>query len=271
MSRIPNHRALAAMIVLALAAVVPLHAQDSAVLPAAPDSTLYTTYSLFGSSGDTTVSWVVCGSTQDTEGCYDSGSLGPFVGVGAMMEGTPFVNGNVVTRAIYVVDSGSANSVKLYVYKKVDTITADFDTATVTLARIVKLPLTGGSAALCSMAANSGFLFIGTDQSPQGISVKKSTLAVTTLGGFSPPINVLSITADQYGYVTVTQGNSSGESGFSVFGPNGGGVEDGGGADFMLGTMQAVSPAPLLGGANAQPAPRRGYQPKASHAQAEAN
>jgi len=248
-----------AMALVAFAVAVPLHAQDSA-LPAAPDSTLYTTYSAFSGSGQTTVSWVVCGSTQQTSGCYDSGSIGPFVGIGAMMEGIPFVNGNVVTRAIYVVDSGATSSVKLYFYKKVDTVTADFDTTTVTLVRTVKLPLTGGTTAQCFMAANSGFLFIGTDQSPQAVEVRKSNLSVTQLGGFSPPINVSAITADQYGYVTVTQGNSSSGSGFSVFWPTGGGEEDGGGADFMLGTMQAVSPAALLLAPNAQLAPRRGYQ-----------
>jgi hypothetical protein len=185
-----------------------------------------------------------------------------------MLEGDPSVKGNVVTRLIYVVDSGSATSVKLYVYRKVDTITAEFDTTTVTLARTVKLPLTGGSTALCFMAANQGFLFIGTNQSPQAVSVKKSTLGVTTLGGLSPPITA--ITADQYGYVTVTQGNASGASGFSVFSPAGEEVEDGGGADFMLDTMQAISPAALLG-TNAPSAPRRGHQPKASHAEAAAN
>ncbi len=265
MSQIPKHGLLAAIIVLAFAAVLPLRAQNPAV---APDSTLYITYSLFSNDGQTTVSWVVCGSTQDSEGCFDSGSLGPFVAVGAMIEGLPSVAGDVVTRAIYVVDSGSA-TVKLYVYKRTDTITDSFDTTTITLFRTVSLPLTGGSTALTSMAANSGYLFIGTDQSPQAVEVTKSNLAVTKVGGFSPPINVTAITADQYGYVTVTQGNSGGESGFYLFGPNGAGEEDGGGADFVVGTQQAVSPSALLN-SNVQPAPRPGYHPKASSGQAEA-
>src|SRR5580704_5685540 len=74
---------------------------------AAPDANLYTTYSLTTSAGQTTVDWVVCGSTLDTEGCYDFGSIGPFVTVGAMVEGNPSVNGDTVTREIYVVDSGA--------------------------------------------------------------------------------------------------------------------------------------------------------------------
>ena len=109
------------MILLAGAAVIQLRAQSSAAPPTAPDSTLYTTYSLFPSGGETRVSWTACGSTLDTHGCYASGVLGRFLVVGAMLEGNPSVKGNVVTRNIYIVDSGSATSVKLYVYRKVDT------------------------------------------------------------------------------------------------------------------------------------------------------
>jgi hypothetical protein len=136
MLRIPPRRLLAVMILLSVGT---LRAQNPSV-PAAPDSTLFTTYT----ASPTSVNWVVCGSTPDTEGCYASGSLGPFVGVGAMLEGNPFVKSNVVTRKIYVVDSGSADNVKLYVYQKTDTVTADSDTVVVTLQRTVSLPLTGG-------------------------------------------------------------------------------------------------------------------------------
>ena len=95
MLRIPPHRLLAVMILLSVAT---LRAQNPSVKSAAPDSTLFTTYT----ASPTSVNWVVCGSTPDTEGCYASGSLGPFVGVGAMLEGDPFVKSNVVTRKIYV-------------------------------------------------------------------------------------------------------------------------------------------------------------------------
>jgi hypothetical protein len=258
MSRILKHRVLFVATLLILAAMVPLHAQETS--PAvAPDSTLFTTYSLFSNGGQTTVDWSVCGSTQKTEGCYASGQLGPFVVVGAMLEGHPFIKGNVVTRAIYVVDSGSVD-VKLYVYKKVDTVTDSSDTVTVTLKHTVTLPLTGGSTAACSMAANNLFLFIGTDQSPQAVEVQKSNLNVVKVGGFSPPINVTAIDADQYGYVTVTQG-TGGETGFSLFGPDGFEREDGGGSDFVVGTRQAV-PLTSLGGAKVRPASRIGYWAK---------
>jgi hypothetical protein len=63
------------------------------------------------------------------------------------------------------------------------------------------------------------------------------------VGGFSPPINVTAITADLYGYVTVTQASfGTGENGFYVFGPTGGGAEDGGGAEFLLNTPTQSQP-----------------------------
>jgi hypothetical protein len=93
------------------------------------------------------------------------------------------------------------------------------------------------------MAANNKFLFIGTNQSPQAVEIQKGTFSITQVGGFSPPINVSAITADQYGYVTITFGSfSSGDNGFVVLGPKGELEEDGGGASFMLNTVQAVLP-----------------------------
>jgi hypothetical protein len=213
------------------------------------DATLFTTYSLF--SNATSVSWVVCGSTQQSSGCYASGSLGPYGKIGALIEGNPATNltKGTVTRSIYVLDiaSGSSqNSVVLYVYKKVDTITASSDSVSVTLTKTINLSLTGGNTALASMAANGKFLFVGTNQTPYALRVQKSNFAITEIGGFSPPINVSAITGDAYGYVTVTFGSfAGGESGFVVIGPTGGGQEDGGGASFMLGTAQAVLPSAL--------------------------
>jgi hypothetical protein len=249
MSRLTISRILSAIVLLA-GAVTNSQAQKPTT---PPDSTLYTNY--FGSP--TSVDWIVCGSTEESEGCYDSGTLGPFVGVGAMLESAPSISGNVVTRGIYIVDSGDASAVTLYVYKKVDTISSSFDTTTVTLAKTVSLPLTGGSGVVTSMGANSKFLYIGTDQSPQAVRVSKSNFAVITISGFSPPINVTSITADQYGYVTVTQAGA-----FTLYGPNGEFEEDGGGTQFMLGTTQALPASLLLNGDPLDGGPRRGYKLK---------
>jgi hypothetical protein len=213
---------------LLLATTVPTAAQR---LTAALDANLYTTYEMY--SPDQAISWEVCGSTQDTSGCYGAGSLGPFVKVAALLEGNPATQESTVTRYIYIVDSGSSNVV-LYVYKKTDTITPDTDTVNVTLARKVKLPLTGGASALTYMAANSGFLFIGTNQNPQAVSVQKANLQVTQLEYSSS--NISAITVDQYGFVTVVHGDSLS----SIYNSQGESIGDGGGPQFMLNTAAAV-------------------------------
>jgi hypothetical protein len=233
----------ASLLSLVLATAASAHAQN-ALLSALPDATLYTTYNL--TAGNQGVNWIVCGSVQQSNGCYASGSVGPFEAVGALLEGSPVIQQNKVTRAIYVLDAGSANNVRLFVYKKTDTVTSQTDVVTVTLTNTITLPLVGGADVSSSMAANAGFLFIGTDQSPNGVRVRKFDLSVSPLPGFSPPINVTAVTADKYGYVTVTQGNfSAGSSGFYLYGPDGSLQEDGGGAEFMLDTTQAVLPSKL--------------------------
>jgi hypothetical protein len=223
--------ALAVVFLLAVPAFE-LQAQTPA---AAPDADLYTTYS--GTYG--ALEWIVCGSTSESSGCYGSGSLGPFVAIGAMLEGNPSVSGSVVTRAIYIVDSG-ANPAVLYVYTKTDTVSATFDTVSVTLTNTINLPLTGGTNVSASMAANSRFLFIGTDGGDTPVRVTKSNLHLQRLTDFSG--GTLSITSDEYGYVSVEQAGA-----FTVYGPNGALQEDGGGDQFMLGTTQAMPGSALVG------------------------
>ena len=212
-----------------------------------PDINLYTTYS-FGNP--VSITWVVCGRTTESEGCYDSGSMGPFGHAGAIIEGNEVVNNNTVTRNVYVVDdaAGSGAGVTLYVYQKTDAVTSSFDTTTITLTNTVALPLTGGANVTTYMAANAGYLFIGTNLSQGAVEVQKAGLSIGTIGGFSPPMNVSAITANKYGYVTVNFGGAGGASGFYAFGPNGGSVEDGGGNDNVVDTMNAISTANL--GAN---------------------
>ena len=226
-------------VILLLTAAVPLLAQH----PVAPlDATLYTTYS--GTTAE--INWTVCGSTQQSSGCYASGSLGPFISIGAMLEGNPSVAGDVVTRAIYIVDSG-ANPVQLYVYTKTDTVTASTDTVSVTLTDTITLPLIGGSNIAASMAANRNFLFIGVDEGTLAVKVNKNNLHVTKLEDSGA---TLSITSDQYGYITVEQVGV-----FAVYGPDGEVEESGGGSEFMVGTTQALPGSAIFGGA-APSAPR---------------
>ena len=212
-----------------------------------PDATLYTTYS----TSAHTVSLEVCGSLPGSSGCYGGASLGPFGKVGALLEGEPTVNLNLhtVTRAIYVVDIASGtnqNEVVLDVYTKVDTITTSFDTVTVTLLRTISLPLVGGATVQTSMAANKKFLFIGTSRTTNAVEINKHSFSIAQLGGFSPPINVSAITADKYGYVTLSFGSFRGiDNAFIVVDPNGSSLEDGGGSQLMLNTVQAVLPSTL--------------------------
>jgi hypothetical protein len=248
-------RLLAITVVLACIAALPMHAQTA--LPTPPDYTLYTSY-YFG-AGYQSVNWIVCGSTEQSEGCYGSGSLGTFGDAGALLEGNPSVSGNTVKRAIYVVDIAAGNSgtgVNLSVYKKTDVVSSSYDTTTVTLEKTVALPLTGGAATICSMAADDAYLFIGTNQSPFAYRVQKNNLSMEQVGGFSPPSNVTSITADKYGYVTVTFGE-----GEYQFGPNGESVGDGGGAWYMLNTSVALSTT-TLPTSDAVPAERLLVRPK---------
>ena len=225
-------------------------------VPAAPaaapiDATLYTRYNV--NTAGTIISWNVCGSLSGSSGCYGSGSLGPFGKAQAVLEGEPKTDriANTVTRAIYVLDIASGpnqNEVVLYVYTKVDTITTDSDTVTVTLSQTISLPLVGGLSASVhpSMAANKQFLFIGTDQSQQAVEIDKQTFSVTQVGGgFSPPINVTAILGDQYGYVTLSFGSfRSAHTGFNVIGPDGSAKEDGDESQCMLNIVDGLGLRP---------------------------
>ena len=227
------------------------YGQEDRVSTAPLDGTLFTTYNI--DSAHTFVSFSVCGSLPGSSGCYGGGSMGPFGNVGALLEGNPKTDLSMgtVTRAIYVLDVASGanqNQVVLDVYTRVDTITTDFDTITVTLSQTISLPaLRGATSALGYMAANNQFLFAGTNRSTEGVEINKRSFSVTETGGFSPPINVSAITADQYGYVTVSFGsfNGGGSTGFIVFGPDGFEQEDGGGSAFTVNTVQAVLPSTL--------------------------
>lgn len=227
-------------ILLILSAPIPVHA--------ALDSTLFTTYVL--SADHTRATWTVCGSLPGTSGCYGSGSIGPLGKIAAMLEGNPSVNlaNGTVTRSVYVLDQeygADKKGVALNVYKKVDTISSGDDTVTMSLFKTVVLPLTGGSTAVLSLAANSKFLYVGSNQTELAVQVKKGNFAVAQFSFISGPLTVSSITTDKYGFVTVTWGSSSGPGGFGVIGPNGNAREDGGGVPFMLNTNQAILPSSL--------------------------
>jgi hypothetical protein len=95
------------------------------------------------------------------------------------------------------------------------------------------------------MAANKNFLYIGTNQDDLAVQVKKSTFALSQYGEVSGPATVKAITSDQYGFVTTTWITPSGAEAFDVVNASGVAQEGGGGASFMLNTVQAVQPSTL--------------------------
>jgi hypothetical protein len=205
------------------------------------DATLFTGYTLL--SDYSGVSFFVCGSVPGSDGCYGSGTLGPFKHIGAMLEGGPRTVGDVVSRNIYIVDVAGGTTgtdVVLYRYVLTNTVTPPYDAVAYKLLKQVTLPLTGGAKSRCSMAANAGYLFIGTDQSTSAVRVTKNGFALQSIGGFSNNPTVASITTDANGFVIVTF-NGTGGGGFVAFGPNGQAEEDGGGMWFTVPTNQGIS------------------------------
>ena len=209
---------------------------------ALPDANLFTTYN--ADSAKTTLYWTTCGSIPPGTGCYASGQFGTFGQIGSVIEGTKTYNATTgtITRRIYIIDQAygpGKDEVALFDYKRVDLIVNGSDSVTTTLAKRLVLPLTGGSSATVFVGANRGYLLIGTSMSNIPVEVTKITHVVT-------PMNIISqvpvsITADNYGFITVTS-----ENGFFVVGPNGQLQEDGGGAPFTVNEIMGVEPLPFF-------------------------
>lgn len=206
----------------------------------APDAGLFTAY--VPSTGFTNMAFFVCGSVPGSEGCYGSGSLGPFGRVGAMIEGGARVSGSAVTHNVYVVDvaaGASKTDVLLYRYLFTNTVQPPYATITYKLSKKIPLPLTGGIKAHASLAANAGFLFVGTDQSTSVVRVTKNGYALTSFGGFSNNPTVSAITSDPHGFVMVAFGGNT-DGGNIEFGPDGNIFGDGGGIWFTLPSTQGI-------------------------------
>jgi hypothetical protein len=220
-------------VTVSVAALLAFAAHGNAAEPSKNNlySNLYATYS--ASQDGTSVSFEVCGSVQQAEGCFGGASLGPFGHACGVIEGKPKQKGDVVTRDIYVLDKGSqaSSTALLDVYKRTDTITSTSDTIQATLTKSVSLNLPGGPSTECSMGAGPSYVFAATTASTQAAAINISTLDVSLVGGFSPPSDVTSITADDRGYVSIQFGE-----GFYLFGPDGSGEEDGGGNAALVNT-----------------------------------
>jgi hypothetical protein len=215
---------------------------------AATDSGFFTGYSFYPDSQH--VEYVTCGTSLVSEGCYGSGNLGPFGRVGCMIEGDASKVGNVVSRAIYIVDVDSGktgNGVTLLRYLKTDTIdaTTGDDTVSVQLTNTVPLSLIGNASATCHVAGTSSFLYIGTDQTSSVVRVKKGALSAIEVIGGSTAYKIKYITANLSGYVSVgfnVLGSTSDT--LAVFAQSGQSFEGGGGDAFILTPYNGVSNTP---------------------------
>ena len=207
-----------------------------------PDSTLYTQY--FTLQPPTQIHWVTCGSTQQSEGCYGSGTLGPFANACSIVQSVPVpISSNTVIRYIYVLDSGStAGGAVLTAYKRVDVISPTYDTTTITTAATVPLTaLVGGTGVSCMLAQNPTNVYASTSQSTSAVAINKTSYSATSLSGFDGVVS--SISADSYGFVTINQVAGQGVHGFFVVGPDGSEQEDGGGDYFMINPINGMIPA----------------------------
>jgi hypothetical protein len=226
------------MIGTGLAIVLAISAPAVSVRAAAPhaiNTQIYTTYNFYDNNSQ--ISWVTCGSTQQSEGCFDSGRITGFGKVCSVLDTVPEVNGAITRQKLYIFDSdvsGGANLV-LSVYEKTDVTTESFDTTTFKLTSKVTLQIPAGPGVRCFAVGTHGdgggglgYIFAGTSTSDSAVRISKADLSVTPIGGFSPPIPVTSIDIDPADYVSVNFGNGN-NTGFILFAPSGGGAGDGGG------------------------------------------
>jgi len=207
------------------------------------DENVYTTYQI--SADHTSILWSTCGSTQDSEGCFGGGTISPFTKACALMESEPAYGSNLAARQLYVLDIGQTKGAKvtLWVYRKTDTVTSNYDTTVIELEQSIDLPLTAGKDVSCFMAANPAAIFAGTSVSTNAVEVwrsgtkfttnvaknSKSAWAVDVIGAASSVPHVSSITANNRGYVSVSfGGNSFPYSDFYLYGPAGSWLEEGG-------------------------------------------
>jgi hypothetical protein len=114
MNRVNHGRLLAATAsLLSIAGLV-----SSTPAKAAPDHNLAISFTAL----PTQINWQLTGPDVNAAGV--AGTLGPFNNACANLQGLPATSGEVMTRAVYVLDAGNAGSnAVLYVYTRTDTIT----------------------------------------------------------------------------------------------------------------------------------------------------
>jgi hypothetical protein len=181
-----------------------------APVPAGAGSSLFTSFENHPGAGF--ISWLTCGSTPTSSGCYGSGQLGGFGNACAMLSGTG--------GALYVMDrqgldakGNPTGATALLVYKqKIDETPDGVVSASIVLAGKFPLPVKGGARVKCFMAANAKDVVLGTDKDSRLVFFDKKTRDIRSEGG-EGAYPVQSITANEAGYVLVNLGD-----GFAVYG-----------------------------------------------------
>jgi len=209
-------------------------------IPMPTDSTLYTTYD----TSPAGISWYTCGTTGS--GCYGGGYL-PANNPCALLEDKDRITKATADefdseRYVYLMTAEDAKNPRLTVYLMKYHVTPSYATTTFSLVRRVKLSnLVGGNGVQCYAAANGAALYLGTNASDNAVMVQKYSYVTSPIGGFSPPSPVSGISADNMGYVTVNFGEkNSYNTDFYMFGPDGLGVEVGGGHQYLPNTLNTI-------------------------------
>jgi hypothetical protein len=182
--------------------------------------------------GAKSLTWSVCRGGS----CFASGGIGPFKRVCAIMEGKPKHDGNVETRAIYVLDKARHSpsaTLHLFVHTRTDTFSESGDEVQVVeradLDTLIDAHGIGND--LCTMAANDNFLFAGLSGGGY-VMIDERRLTMTSSGEL-----VSFITADDRGNVTL--GTVNGE--FHTYDRQGFLMQSGSGSRFSTDTKNAFA------------------------------
>ena len=197
------------------------------------DDKLFSQYRMDGSGY---LAQDVCGDLVSERGCFFSPILGYFEHACAVLDGEPRTKGDVITRAIYILDKRTSphDPPLLYVLERQDTITDSDDQIKISLTKTIEMPFKGGEKARCFSAAGPAVAFFGTDNGPGVAAVDKATLAVATVQGGK----TASITADDRGYVMIGT-----DALYQVFSPAGVAIFGGGGPnESAINTRNAWDP-----------------------------
>jgi len=195
------------------------------------DANVFTYYNFV--PGGSSINWTTCGRTGGISGCFGSGSIGPFAGPCAIMEGKPTTSGNTLNQYVYVVEASTTGFqyAVLDIYQKQDVINGS-DTPSMSLVRRINLNLKVGLKTACFMAGGPRYIFIGTVLSARAMRFDTVTQKLVAEGSNSVPTGLVSqITADARGFVTINYTHGM-TTAVDFYDPDGNLTQSGGGSAF---------------------------------------